>query len=301
MLDRPWPDSTRDGAAQEADGGAPAAAGWDGRARQWTIVLLADSDGEQYFLSCLQDVSEELMAHDLLRLVVENTPVSISVVDQNGRVLMSEGNASPEAAARLSEARETSIFQSFADQPKGVSSLKMALGGEYVHKIVEAFGRHFDMDFVPIPGAGNKGRSIAAVATDITEQQEAVTELPLRSAEQALVADLGRQALEAKDPRVLWERAVTSLTNHLGADLVQAYELDGDGDYVGLLAREDRSGAPPGATRVGPVEDTGGAEVTAATWGSGSSRRPARQAACVDRDQTAGGSEAIHRAECPVH
>ncbi|THJ70128.1 diguanylate cyclase [Candidatus Frankia alpina] len=229
-----------------------------------TTVLLADSDGEQYFLSCLQDMSEEIAAPNWLRLVVENTPVSMFLVDRNGRVLMSEGTVNPESAVRLSEARETSIFQSFADHPRGISILKRALKGERVYEIFEMFGRYLDMHFVPISGADGKVSFIAAVATDITERQQAMAELQLRSAEQALVADLGQRALEAQDPNVLWEWTATALTSHLGADLVQVYELDESGDCVGLLAREDRR-APSAATRVGPVEDTGGAGVTVGT------------------------------------
>ncbi|WP_261561397.1 sensor domain-containing protein [Frankia tisae] len=219
-----------------------------------TIALLTDPDGEQYFLSHFQDVSEEIAAQDRLRLVVENTPVSMFLVDRTGRVLVSEGTANPQAAAGLGEARESSVFETFADLPQAVSIMRRAVAGERIHEIMEAFGRCLDVHLVPIPGNGSNVGSVAAVATDITERQQALASLQARSAEQAVVADLGQRALEARDPAPLWDRAVTALADRLRADLVQAHELDESGDRCRLLARADRRAAPATPPLGPPVE-----------------------------------------------
>ncbi|WP_261565109.1 sensor domain-containing protein [Frankia gtarii] len=220
-----------------------------------TIALLTDPDGEQYFLSHFQDVSEEIAAQDRLRLVVENTPVSMFLVDRTGRVLVSEGTANPQAAAGLGEARESSVFATFADLPQAVSIMRRAVAGERVHEIMEVFGRCLDVHLVPIPGNGSDVGSVAAVATDITERQQALASLQARSAEQAVVADLGQRALEARDPAPLWDRAVTALADHLRADFVQAHELDESGDRRSLLARADRRAAPA-TPPLGPQVET---------------------------------------------
>ncbi|MCM3922731.1 diguanylate cyclase [Frankia sp. AiPs1] len=232
-----------------------------------TIVLRTGPDGEQYFLSTLQDVSEEIAAHNRLRLVVENTPVSIFLADRDGRVLVSEGTASPQAAAGLSEARQSSIFQTFADLPQAISIMHRALDGERVNEIIFAFGRWLDVHLVPIPGSGGEVGSVAAVITDITERQQALASLRVRSAEQAVIADLGQRALEAESPAALWERAVTALADHLGADFVQAHDVGEHGARGGLLARVDRRvpPEPPLADPIGLTVPVGRANQVLAT------------------------------------
>ncbi|WP_261576205.1 PAS domain-containing protein, partial [Frankia gtarii] len=211
-----------------------------------TTALLIGPDGDRSFLAHLQDVSEEIAAQNWLRLVVENTPMSIFLTDRNGRVLVSEGTATPEAAARLSAARESSVFTTFAEYPQMLSLMRRVLGGERIHEIVEAFGRCLDVHLVPIPDAADTVEVVAAIGTDITDRQHALASLRIRSAEQALVADLGQRALEAETPAALWEHAVTALADHLGADLVQAHDVDETGERGGLLARADRR-EPPAA------------------------------------------------------
>ncbi|WP_261574125.1 diguanylate cyclase domain-containing protein [Frankia gtarii] len=224
-----------------------------------TIVLRTDPDGEEFFVVHLEDVSEEIAAQDRLRLIVENTPVSMFLVDRNGRVLVSEGTVVPEAAAGLREARASSIFTAFAHVPQAMSIMRRALDGQRVHQVIEAFGRHLDVHLVPIPGPGGQVASVASVASDVTDLHLALASLRARSAEQAVVAELGRRALETRDPAELWERAVTALADHLGADLVRAYGLDADGERVHLLAREDRREpeVPTGTQRDPPRSSAG--------------------------------------------
>ncbi|MBL7492585.1 GGDEF domain-containing protein [Frankia sp. AgB1.9] len=209
-----------------------------------TTVLRTDADGEQCFLTHLQDVSEEIAAHDRLRLVVENTPVSMFLVGQDGRVLVREGTAVPQASAVLEEARDASVFTTFADSPQVTSVLRRALAGERVQEVIEIFDRCLEVHLVPIRGTDGAVSSVAAVATDITEREQALASLRLRTAELAAVADLGQRALEARDAAPLWKRAVAVIGDRLQADLVEMYELNADGNRARLLARADRRERP---------------------------------------------------------
>lgn len=209
-----------------------------------TSVLRTDADGEPYFLTHLQNVSEEIAAQDQLRLVVENTPVSMFLLDRDGHVLVSAGSATPQTAAGLREARELSILRIFADQPQVTSAVRRALAGERVDQMIETFGRCLDLHLVPIPDPNGQVGSVAAVATDITEWQQALADLRLRSAEQATVADLGQSALEAREPAALWNQAVLALADQLRADLVEIHDLDAQEGRSALLARADRRREP---------------------------------------------------------
>ncbi|WP_241840298.1 sensor domain-containing diguanylate cyclase [Frankia sp. CcI49] len=202
-----------------------------------TVVLLTDSEGDPYLLTHIQDVSEEIAARDRLRLVIENTPVSMFLLDRDGRVLVSEGNASPEAAVRLREARQSSALSTFSDLPRFTSALRRALTGESVHEDIDMFGHSLDVHLVPAPGANGQ---VAAVAADVTDLQCALADLRSRSSEQAAVADLGQRALEARDPGPLWAQAATILVDHLPVDLVEIHELGGAGDRIRRLARRRR-------------------------------------------------------------
>ncbi|ADP82288.1 sensor domain-containing diguanylate cyclase [Pseudofrankia inefficax] len=241
-----------------------------------TTVLRTDADGEQYFLTHLQDVSEEIAAHDRLRLVVENTPVSMFLVGLDGRVLVREGTAVPRASAILEEARDASVFTTFADSPQVTSVLRRALAGERVQEVIEIFDRCLEVHLVPIRGTDGAVSSVAAVATDITEREQALESLRLRTAELAAVADLGQRALEARDAAPLWKRAVTVIGDRLRADLVEMYELTADGNRPTLLARADRRERPvagPTGTAPSGAERAAGSPAAAMAGEAGEAKQ----------------------------
>jgi diguanylate cyclase (GGDEF)-like protein/PAS domain S-box-containing protein len=196
--------------------------------------------GRPEILSQLQDISDEIAANDRLRLILDNTTVSMFLVDRGGIVLATKGLMDA-LMARISRHPGVSVFTLFADMPDAVGLLRTALTGKSVHDVVEVLGRCFDLHIVPIFGQDQEVSHLTCVATDVTERQRALATLRTRSAEQALIADLGQQALESLDSTTIWRHAAQVLATHLEADTVRIHELDNAGRRSRVLATATRT------------------------------------------------------------
>ncbi|WP_322760714.1 EAL and GGDEF domain-containing protein [Frankia sp. Cr2] len=207
-----------------------------------TAILLRDGpDGEPYYLSQFQDITQEMTAHHHLRLLLDNTPVALFLMDPSGRIVFADGEMN---AARVDTAQRSTIVEAFQDLPV-TPMARRALTGERVSGVIEAHSRRFETHMVPIVTTDGAVTSVAVVATDVTEREEALTELRIRSAEQAIVADLGRRALASLEPDPLWAAAVTAIADHLHADSVTIHEQRPG--HTGPH-RAARVGTPPPAT-----------------------------------------------------
>ncbi|EIV94679.1 diguanylate cyclase domain-containing protein [Frankia sp. QA3] len=206
--------------------------------------LLTGPDGESRILSQVQDVTGEVAGLSHLRLVLENTPISLFLVDREGRVLYSGGGVVPEIVEGLRAAQTSTIFDVFGDLEVPMAAVRRALSGERVSQVVTAFGRAFDLRTVPIMARTGVVSSVAAVATDVTERENAVAELRVRSTEQAALARLAQQALDSLDQRRMWDDAADALADRLAADLVTICELDSGTDQARLVASAGRASGP---------------------------------------------------------
>ncbi|SNQ46856.1 PAS domain S-box/diguanylate cyclase (GGDEF) domain-containing protein [Frankia canadensis] len=206
---------------------------------------LPAADGDGALLIQLQDISDEIAANERLRLILDNTPVSMFLVDRDGMVLASKGLMDA-VASRISRHPDTSAFELFADMPVAVALLRRALGGEPVHQVIDVLTRCYDLHMVPIFGRDREVSYLTCVATDVTEHQRLLATLRTRSVEQSLIASLGQQALESLSATALWQHAASLLARHLRADTVRIHELDGAGNRTRLLAAVTRQ-APPRA------------------------------------------------------
>ncbi|WP_241840145.1 EAL domain-containing protein [Frankia sp. CcI49] len=143
----------------------------------------------------------------------------LSLIDRTGRSLLSEGIPG-HYRQTLEFARRSSVFEAFADHPEALAQIRLALTGERASGVYEADGRWFDQSAVPIHGMDGAVESVAVITTDVTDREEALAQLRARSAEQAIVADLGRRALDSPNPPSIWQQAATVIAEHLRADRV---------------------------------------------------------------------------------
>ncbi|CAO5257684.1 sensor domain-containing protein [Frankia sp. AgKG'84/4] len=209
-----------------------------------TSSLEAAPDGGAPLLVCqFQDITEQAVSHEHLRLLVDHTPVSLHLVDRQGHVLFSAG-ASVAATARVGW---TSVEDAYRAHPEARRLVAAVMTGERVFRVIEAAGRYYDVHMVPVPSAepGDGARAVAVLATDVTERETALLELSARSEEQATVVELSRLALDVPDSTLLVERAVVKLARHLDETAVVVYELVAGTARPPVLRQSASHGTPP--------------------------------------------------------
>ncbi|WP_248822237.1 bifunctional diguanylate cyclase/phosphodiesterase [Frankia sp. AgB32] len=212
-----------------------------------TSCLEAAPDGGAPLLVCqLQDITEQAVSHEHLRLLVDHTPVSLHLVDRQGRVLFSAG-ASVDSTAST---RWTSVEDAFRSSHEALRLVAAAMAGQRVFRVVEATGRFYDMHMVPVPSPepSDGARAVVVLATDVTERETALLELSARADEQATVVDLSRLALDVPDSTLLVERAVADLAHHLNATAVVVHDLVGEAAQRPVLRQAACHGTPPAST-----------------------------------------------------
>ncbi|WP_018636364.1 sensor domain-containing protein [Parafrankia elaeagni] len=195
--------------------------------------------GELCLISQIQDVSEQQEAHRNLQMVMDNSPVSIHLVDQTGKVL-SSGGANGRMCATLRIPPGTNIFEGFIEQEAALALVRGALAGQPQTQIIQTMGRYADLHMMPVLDDRGQVASVAIVATDVTDRERSY-------AEQATIADLARRALNSAEPGSLWRHAARVLSEHLGAT-VTLHELPCHEDGPHLVAR---AGPEPPAALIG--------------------------------------------------
>ncbi|WP_241247511.1 sensor domain-containing protein, partial [Candidatus Protofrankia datiscae] len=211
-----------------------------------TTLLRDGSDPRPHHLVQFQDITREVTARHHLRLLLENAPVTLFLLDRIGRVEHAGGGRDVDhaGASRPSASEALEALGSF-DTPRGPDASKdmtsggaafedvtirrmarrAAHSGKRVSGVIEAAGRRYDIHAVPLSAADGTVTSVAMVATDVTEREQALAELRVRSAEQAIVAELGERSLHNPDPQPLWRAAAQMVADHLRADAVTVHEL----------------------------------------------------------------------------
>ncbi|MDT3446345.1 GGDEF domain-containing protein [Pseudofrankia sp. BMG5.37] len=140
------------------------------------------------------------------------------------------------------------------------------MSGQHAHDVVCGRNRWYDVDLVPMPGAGRPaaawGPAVAGVVNDVTEREEAIRALRVRTARQAALADLAQHALESTDESSLCERAARILEDQLPTDEVvllrrapecpngSSLQPDWDGPHHPTETAEPSAWAAPTVARV---------------------------------------------------
>jgi len=167
-------------------------------------------DDEPHLVYRLEEVTDREKIAYYLGLVLDNSLVSVGLVDRSGRVVYCTGGRTAEETMDILEAEQRPVFEVFAEYQETLSMLEPAFRGEASSKVVQGYGRYFDFHVVPITDAAGRVRLAAAISTDVTERERA-------HAGQARLAALAEQALVTLEPVGLWQLATTVLADQLGA------------------------------------------------------------------------------------
>ncbi|MBL7521346.1 diguanylate cyclase [Frankia sp. CNm7] len=264
-----------------------------------------DAGTERCFLTQLLDVSNLVAADWNLRLVLDNAPVSMFVVDQEGRVPVTGGCASRAVATSLRHAARSGVFEVFGDQPEILRMLRRALGGTRSHDVVTVDDSCYDLNLIPVTQGAGRPLVVVGVVSDVTDRERAATELRVRTDRQTALADLAQRALEMADEAELWRLGLQTLTEQLDADEVTVRDhASRRASAVPPAARPggaEPDGVEPGDTEPGDTELGGAPRAAAAAGAPGGVGltagvdRPAPQAA--DPSGGDGTGEPVRRPE----
>ncbi len=117
--------------------------------------------------------NEVRLLHEHLQLVISNAPVILYALDRNGIFTLSEGKGLETLRLKAGEVVGQSAFDLYQDVPEALTSLRLALAGEYVRTTIEGRGLAFDAWYSPLRQQDGEVVGVIGVATDITERKQA--------------------------------------------------------------------------------------------------------------------------------
>lgn len=128
----------------------------------------------------LQDITackqaEEAMrsAEERLRLVIQNAPISLFVLDSQGVYTLAEGKGREPVRAQRGDVVGRSVFEVFQDVPAMLDGVRQALAGKDAMETLEINGTVFDIRYRPLRDSAGKIRGVIGVAMDITAHYRA--------------------------------------------------------------------------------------------------------------------------------
>ncbi|MHB8718381.1 MAG: EAL domain-containing protein [Candidatus Dormibacteria bacterium] len=117
------------------------------------------------------DVTEWRQAsRAVLQAVIENAPVSVTMVGQDDRIQLTMGDRRGDAASRAAHVGRH-LSEVLAD-PSFISAIDGIRSGRVTQhrQVVQSRGRTYDTTAVAVPGSVADAGSVAVIATDITDQ-----------------------------------------------------------------------------------------------------------------------------------
>ena len=116
------------------------------------------------------------VAESRLRLVVDNTPVMIFSLDQDGVFTLSEGKGLEALNRKPGQVVGRSIFEMYDEFPIVLEKVRLALAGEPCGVVVEMSGVIFDARYEPLRDESGAVVGVVGVIYDITDLKRAEAE-----------------------------------------------------------------------------------------------------------------------------
>ena len=164
--------------------------------------------------------------------MVTGAPVILFALDKHGTITLSEGAALASLGLEPGSSVGESVFELYRDQPALLDYTRRALSGETVAATLTLQGVTFDVRYSPQLDEHGELDQVIGVATDITPQERAETELQRWVAFDRLVHRIFTQFIEiAPDDSVTPEQFDAAILRALGevgrfADAASGYILE---------------------------------------------------------------------------
>jgi PAS domain S-box-containing protein len=160
---------------------------------------------------------------ELLHNVISTAPVSIFMLDAQGKIRLSMGNSALHRQ-RLSEVIGKSVSEIYADFPTISENFQRALAGEAFSSVFEVEGIIFDTRYAPFTNEHGEINGVVGVAVDITENRRMVEALQKSEARFRMIfedAALGIGLVDAQGNFVETNPALQEMLGHNAEELQQ--------------------------------------------------------------------------------
>ena len=130
-------------------------------------------------LACLQNEElnrtyrETSLESNVLRTLINNTPIIVFALDKQGTFIVSEGYGLTALGRKPGEVVGQSIFEVYRDVPLILNSVQAALDGEPTTITVDIAGLSFDTRYEPVLDETDQIVGVVGVAHDVTARQVA--------------------------------------------------------------------------------------------------------------------------------
>ncbi|EJN58113.1 bacterio-opsin activator domain-containing protein [Halogranum rubrum] len=118
-----------------------------------------------------QPYADLFESDDQLRILINNAPVVLFALDDEGTVLLSEGEGLEALGVEPGELVGMSVFDLYSDNPDVLHNVHQALDGESFVSTADANGRTFESTFRPVFDDDDTVKWVLGVSVDVTERQ----------------------------------------------------------------------------------------------------------------------------------
>lgn len=118
-----------------------------------------------------------LLERNMLRSLLENTPIIIFALDIEGKFLISEGQGLQRLGRKAGDVVGESIYDFYRDKPDILSCVNTALGGQSCARTIQFDDVFFDAHYEPVVDESGEISGVVGIAHDITERRQAVETL----------------------------------------------------------------------------------------------------------------------------
>jgi PAS domain S-box-containing protein len=170
------------------------------RGSRWFEVTArpAIEDGVLYYYGCTADITSRKQAEEelskersLLRTVVTNAPIILYALDSQGVFTLSEGKGLERLGRKPNQAVGQSIFDLYSHSPDILENIRRTLAGAENEWLAELADAVYENRVTPLRDEQGNVIGMIAVATDITQRQQALSALQASEAKnRALLAAL---------------------------------------------------------------------------------------------------------------
>jgi PAS domain S-box-containing protein len=137
-------------------------------------------EGEKYIQSIFHDITERKQAEATLhqtqqhlQTIVDNVPVILFALDQNGSFTLSEGKGLVALGLQAGQVVGLSVYDLYRDVPNAVDYIHRALTGERVAFVARLGALAFETHYLPSYNATGQVTGLIGAAFDISAQMQA--------------------------------------------------------------------------------------------------------------------------------